>query len=242
MKENKKENNFDPRCHIGETHGVYTIVDMLNEKDEYGHWIYVGECNECGYKKYSHYGGFAGKDKKVTSCKHLTLGTNKNIPTTKWKNRRIAKIFRGIKQRCYNKNEKSYRWYGAKGIKICDEWLNNPKLFEEWSLQNGYKDNLTIDRIDECKNYSPDNCRWIALDENSRRAGKVNWIAIDDERLTGRQWSLKLGLGLLTIDKYIRQYGLNKTKELIQSMLKELPSTKHRKSHQTWFSVYGIQT
>ena len=50
-----------------------------------------------------------------------------------------------MKQRCYNPNEKSYKWYGAKGIKICDEWINSPKSFEEWSLQNGYNDNLTID-------------------------------------------------------------------------------------------------
>ena len=241
MKENEKENKFDPRSHIGETHGIYTIIDMLDEKDKYGHWIYVGECNECGHKKYSHYGGFTGKDNKVTSCKHLTLGTNKNIPTTKWENDRIAKIFRGIKQRCYNKNEKSFKWSGAQGIKICDDWLNNPKLFENWSLQNGYNDNLTIDRINEDKNYSSDNCRWIALDENSRRAGKVNWITVNNETLTGRQWSLRLGLGLLTIDKYIRQYGINKTKKLIQAILKEPLSNKHRKSHQTWFSVYGIQ-
>lgn len=240
MKESNKEKKFDPHCHIGETHGIYTIVDMLNEKDEYGHYVYVGECKECGYKKYSHYGSFSGEHSKAAICKHLTLGNNEYIKPTQWTNYRIGKIFRSMKQRCYNVKNKGYKWYGAKGIKVCDEWLNNPKLFEDWSLKNGYEDNLTIDRIDENKNYSPDNCRWISFNENSRRAGKVNWITINEETLTGRQWATKLGLGLLTIDKYIKKHGFEKTKKLIIEMIKSPPSTKHRKSKQTWFSVYGI--
>ena len=145
-----------------------------------------------------------------------------------------------MKQRCYNKNDKAYRWYGAKDIGICEEWLDNPKSFEEWALKNGYNDNLTIDRIEENKNYSPNNCRWIPLEENTRRAGNVNWITIEEETLTGRQWASKLGLGILTIDKFIREYGLENTKNLIIEMIKSPPSTKHRKSKQTWFDVYNI--
>lgn len=239
MKENK--NNFDPRCHIGETHGIYTIVDMLDEKDRYGHYIYIGECNECGYKQQSHYGDFVRKGKKFNICKHSALGTDKYIPLTKWDNHRIGIIFRNIKIRCYNEEDDDYKWYGAKGVKVCDEWLNRPKLFEEWALQNGYADNLTIDRIDENKDYCPENCRWIPLEDNARRAGKVNWITVGNITLTGRQWAEKLGLGLLTINKYVKEYGLNKTKELISMMLKEPPKTKNRGRQQTWFSVYNIQ-
>lgn len=235
-----KETKFDPRSHIGETHGIYTIIDMLNEKDKYGHYIYIAKCNKCGYEKRSHYGGISREKGKTTTCTHLT-STGDYIQNIKWKNYRIKKIFAGMKQRCYNKNDESYKWYGAKGIKICDEWLKNPLLFEEWSLKNDYSDNLSIDRINANKDYSPNNCRWISLDENSRRAGKVNWIVVNNESLTGRQWAEKLGLGSLTIDKYIREYGLDSTKKLITEMIKFPPSTKHRKSHQTWFSVYGIQ-
>lgn len=230
-----KESRFDPRCHIGETHGIYTIIEILNEKDKYGHYIYVAECKECGYKKYSHYGGIASASKKTNTCKHLELSS------TKCNNHRINKIFDDMKRRCYRKQNKDYRWYGEKGIKVCDEWLNNPKSFEQWALQNGYKDDLTIDRIEEDKDYSPDNCRWVPLEENARRAGKVNWITIDNETLTGRQWAEKMGLGVLTIDKYIKKYGLEKTRELIVAMTKQSPSTKYRKSKQTWFSVYDIQ-
>ena len=84
-----------------------------------------------------------------------------------WNNKRIEKIFKNMIQRCYNKNNKDYKWYGGKGIVICDEWRNNPKSFEEWAMDSGYDDTLTIDRIDEDKNYYPDNCRWILGSQNS---------------------------------------------------------------------------
>ena len=223
---------FDPRSHIGEVHGIYTIVDMLDEKDKYGHWIYQCVCNECGFIKESHYGAISGEARKVTSCKHRI---------THWNNKRIGNIFVKMVERCCNSNSKDYKWYGGKGIKIYEEWLNNPYKFEEWAINNGYNNNLTIDRINESGDYCPENCQWIPLKENARKAGDVNWINVNDEVLTGRQWSEKLGLGINTINTALRNCGLTKTIELIQAMLQEPPSTKHRKSHQTWFSVYGIQ-
>lgn len=240
MKEIKTENKFDPRCHIGEVHGIYTIVDMLNKKDKYGHWIYKCVCKECGFVKYSHYGAISGAKSMSTQCKHLKTNGQHIVYGHIWDNKRIGKTFNGMYRRCYNIKDKSYKWYGAKSIKICDEWLDNPKLFEEWAMNNGYADNLTIDRMDSDKDYCPENCQWISIEENTRKAGNVNWITINNESLTGRQWATKLGLGLLTIDKYIKKYGIDKTKELIQAMLQESPTTKCRKRCQTWFDVYGI--
>ena len=65
-----------------------------------------------------------------------------------------------MKARCYNKDNSEYKNYGARGIKICDEWLNNVKKFYDWALENGYKENLSIDRINNDGNYEPNNCRW----------------------------------------------------------------------------------
>ena len=156
-------------------------------------------------------------------------------------NKRIEKIFKNMQQRCYNANNKDYKWYGGRGIGIYQEWRDNPKLFEEWAINNGYNDTLTIDRIDEDKDYCPDNCQWISRAENSRKAGRVNWITVGGDTLTGKQWSAKLGIGPNIINTAIRDFGEEKTKELIQAMLCISPGEKSRKSNQSWFSVYGIQ-
>lgn len=84
---------------------------------------------------------------------------------------RLYSIFSGMKQRCYNPKSNKYRFYGAKGITICSEWLGEDGLsrFIEWALNNGYEESLTIDRIDPHGPYSPENCRWISQSMNASR-------------------------------------------------------------------------
>lgn len=234
-------NKFDPRCHIGETHGIYTIVDVLNEKDKYGHYIYKAVCGICGHEKYAHYGAISGQKSVTTQCKHLRANGQHLTYGHIWDNKRIARIFNHMVDRCYNVNNKDYHWYGEKGIGICQAWLDSPLLFEKWALENGYQDQLTIDRIDADKDYYPDNCQWVTLEVNARKAGKVNWITVKDKTLTGKQWSKKLGIGINTINRIVRNYGLDKAIELIEAMLKYPHKISERKSNQNWFDVYGIQ-
>ena len=92
--------------------------------------------------------------------------------------RRLMVIYYGMKQRCYYKKQPYYSCYGGRGIKICDEWLgdNGAATFYKWAMANGYNENSSIDRIDNDKGYSPDNCRFIprlAQQANRRCVDKI---------------------------------------------------------------------
>lgn len=82
---------------------------------------------------------------------------------------RLYKIWLGIKQRCYNSKNPDYCFYGGRGIKVCDEWKNSYIAFRDFALSHGYKDNLTIDRIDNDGNYEPDNCQFLTKSEQTQK-------------------------------------------------------------------------
>ena len=87
----------------------------------------------------------------------------------------LYKAWDAMFQRCYNPKEKAYKWYGGRGITVCDTWKDF-KVFYVWAITNGYQENLTLDKIDNSKGYSPENCRWISSAQQSynRPPGKLN--------------------------------------------------------------------
>lgn len=84
---------------------------------------------------------------------------------------RLYTIWCGMRQRCNNPNHQAYDLYGRKGIRVCEEWTDY-EGFRKWALGHGYTDDMTIDRIDPDKGYSPENCQWITRSENTARANK----------------------------------------------------------------------
>lgn len=86
------------------------------------------------------------------------------------KDRRLYNIWSCMRQRCNNPKHTAAKWYYYKGIRLCDEWESDFNAFQLWAIGNGYRNDLTIDRVDPDKGYEPDNCRWITLDENRKRA------------------------------------------------------------------------
>ena len=223
--------------HVGETYGIYTLIEFLNEKDKYGHYLYKGKCKICGYETVRPFSHFSAPSAITNNCKHLDRNGNYyNFNKYNWSNERIGSIFNGIKDRCYNKNNKSYKWYGEKGVKVCKEWIDNPKLFENWALSNGYKDDLTIDRIDENKDYCPENCRWVTNINNAKYKTTTSLIEVDGETHTGKDWAKILGFGINLINNYIRKYGLENTIKFIKKY--QANPTLEPKGNQSYYDLY----
>ena len=93
---------------------------------------------------------------------------------------RIYKCWADMHNRCYNSNLKVFKWYGAKGIAVCDEWKGNFKAFYDWAMSSGYTDDLTLDRIDSDGDYCPENCRWVTQSENCFNSNMKRWHGIEE--------------------------------------------------------------
>ncbi len=130
----------------------------------------IVECKACR----RHYEVNVRKLKDRNSC-----GCSRKVFPLVYKERYpgLVKTYRGIMKRCYQKNAASYPRYGGSGIGMCEEWLESPTSFFEWAIHNGYKDKLTIDRIDNGNGYSPKNCRWANAMQQSRhrRSNKLSY-------------------------------------------------------------------
>ena len=110
-----------------------------------------------------------------------------------------------IKQRCNNLNNPRYKDYGGRGITICDEWLNDFMAFYNWSVKNGYQDNLTIDRIDNNKGYSPLNCRWATINEQANNTRSNVYLTYDGKTQTMKEWVNELNVPYGTIKQRHRK-------------------------------------
>lgn len=115
------------------------------------------------------------------------------------KDSRLYFSWKNMKNRCTNKNAHSYRNYGGRGISVCEEWRQSYTAFRDWAIASGYRDNLTIDRIDVNGNYCPENCRWVlpsdqALNKTSNR--QIEWRGKTQPLCV---WSKELGINYGTL-------------------------------------------
>ncbi|WDU82287.1 hypothetical protein [Caloramator sp. Dgby_cultured_2] len=109
---------------------------------------------------------------KTTSCgcynREMSIKANRIHGMTKT---RIYECWLDMKKRCNDLNNKEYHNYGERGIRVCEEWEKDFKNFYDWSINNGYNDNLTIDRIDVNGDYEPSNCRWVTWSQQAKIKG-----------------------------------------------------------------------
>ena len=125
---------------------------------------------------------------------------------------RLSCIFRGIKSRCYNPHHRYYAYYGGRGIKVCNEWFTPHshegfRAFKAWALENGYQEGLTIDRIDNDKGYSPDNCRWVTMLVQGNNRSYCHYITFNGVTKTLMEWSRELEIPYITLKQRLNKYG-----------------------------------
>jgi len=155
---------------LGKRYGRLTILQDLGIMNK---TRFVLCLCECGNIKQFRYGNLNSGVTKSCGClqvesrkRSVKIMFSKNIKHGESKNNQLYNTWQRMKSRCYNKNSDKYKWYGGKGICVCNEWINNYNNFRDWSNSNGYRAGLTIDRINVKKGYSPDNCQWITMREN----------------------------------------------------------------------------
>lgn len=187
---------MDIEDYIGSKYGKLTIVSYDTKK---GSNHYVNCKCDCGNtKSISLYSVKSGRTKSCGCIRKELFKKNKkdkkDLTTHGQTGTRLYSIHRSMKNRCYRKNNNSYHSYGGKGIKICDEWLDDFMNFYNWAYDNGYDDTLTIDRTDNNGNYEPNNCRWVTKAEQHNNTSRNINITYNGETKTLKQWSESVGI------------------------------------------------
>ena len=121
-------------------------------------------------------------------------------------NKDLFNLWQTMKTRCENPNRKNYERYGARGITVCEEW-HEAKNFVEWAIANGYKKGLQLDRIDNSKGYSPENCRFVTPKENSRNRRNTKLLTINGVTKCVLEWCEQKSISIYTVYYWIRKRG-----------------------------------
>lgn len=191
----------------GQQFGRLTALYRLHNTKGRTKWLCVCECGNLVEVKENNL--LQGGSKSCgCSRKHINIKHGKT-------NTRLFITWQNIKNRCYNNCNNEYKNYGARGIAVCNEWVHDFMAFYNWAMNNGYDDNLTIDRINENGNYEPNNCRWVTMKQQQRNKRSNHTITINGETHCLSEWCDILGLNYSTVKSRIqRNWSIEKALEV----------------------------
>lgn len=182
----------DKSLYIGKKQFNYTVVDVVRREGRKRDEL---KCLcDCGKTFYLYPYMFAKPMYKSCGCLRLKMTVERNS-THGGTNHPLYQEYLSMLQRCYSKNHKAYADYGGRGITVCKEWLDSPQAFYDWVESiGGRPERYTLDRIDNSKGYSPDNCKYVSMREQSRN--KRSNIQITHNGVTKclTDWALEYGI------------------------------------------------
>lgn len=187
----------------GKRFGRLTVIKRVyKEGDKQTYWLCKCDCGNETVACASHL-----KDGHTKSCgcfhkeelnkSHTKHGLSKH---------HLYKVYKAMKQRTTKGYDKRYKNYGGRGIVVCDEWMNDFNKFYEWAISSGYKDGLTIDRINTSGNYEPSNCRWVTYKAQENNRTNNHYITYNGETHTMKQWSELLCIPYTTLAQRLNKY------------------------------------
>lgn len=182
----------------GMTFGRLTVITRAADRHKHVYW--QCKCN-CGNPELIEIEGSSLKSGKTLSCgcygreQRLNANTKHNLSHT-----RIKRIYYDMRSRCYDKNTPKFHNHGGRGIRVCDEWMteNGLEIFYEWAINNGYQDDLSIDRIDNDGNYTPENCRWATIEEQNFNRRNNRLFEINGACKHAKEWCKEYDVNINT--------------------------------------------
>lgn len=171
----------------GQKFGMLTVIGIAPDSKGKTYWICQCDCGNVKAVRSDSLQTGAIKScgclKKRQDQINLTANHSHKMSGT-----RIYNIWQGMKRRCNNPHDARYFRYGGRGIKLCTQWENSFESFFAWAIENGYREDLTIDRIDNDLGYSPENCRWVCEKEQCNNRSTNIKITIGNATKTLTEW------------------------------------------------------
>lgn len=175
----------------GQRFGRLVVIERAdNSADGRARWLCGCDCGQSKTVLGEHLK--KGRTKSCGCAK--SESSSKRFKKHGGRNSKLYRIWSNMKDRCNNPDCKVYSDYGGRGIKVCKEWIDDFSAFQKWALANGYKEGLTIDRKDNDKGYSPDNCRWTDRKIQGNNKRNCRYITYKGQRKTVAEWSEITGI------------------------------------------------
>lgn len=226
--------NFKDLC--GQRFGRLIVIERV-ANNKHGSARFLCKCDCGNYVEVDSQSLKSGNTKScgcfATEVKRRPKKEHPDKPT------RLYGVWCAMKRRCYNKQEKGYKNYGGRGISVCDEWKSSFQNFKIWAMENGYRQGLSIDRIDVNGNYCPENCRWADSKTQANNTTANRILEYNEEKHTLAEWSRITGLSDSVIRARLDKHGCSIEQALTLPLHKDGRPLIRNKRY-LYFTINGI--